>query len=92
MSPAGGREGVGAVVGLDVRPVEPKDRFERIMAAYEALPPGQTLELIVDHDPKCMYYTLKATRGDDAFAFDYLERGPETWRVHVRKLAGPGGE
>lgn len=75
------------VVALDVRPVEPKDRYERIMAAYEDLGLHETLELTVDHDPKCMYYTLRATRGDDAFSFDYLENGPETWRVRVRKQA-----
>ncbi len=72
-------------VELDIRPVEPKDRFERIMAAYEGLLEGAALDLTVDHDPKCMYYALKATRGDDAFAFEYLEDGPETWRVLVRK-------
>lgn len=77
-------------VSLDVRPVEPKDRFERIMAAYEALADGGTLELAVDHDPKCMYYTLKATRGDAAFTFEYLENGPETWRVRVRKHTSQG--
>lgn len=70
---------------LDVRPVEPKHRFERIMGAYEALEPGQTLELTVDHDPKCMYYTLRATRGEDAFRFEYLEDGPVTWRVNVTR-------
>lgn len=70
---------------LDVRSVEPKHRFALIMDAYGALAANQTLELTVDHDPKCMYYTLKATRGADAFSFEYLEEGPETWRVHVRK-------
>ncbi len=75
------------MVLLDVRPVEPRDRCERIMGAYESLGAGQILELTVDHDPKCMYYTLRATRGDDAFAFEYLEDGPETWRVRVSKLA-----
>ncbi len=73
------------VVDLDVRPVEPKDRFETIMAAYDGLDAGQTLELTVDHDPKCMYYTLMATHGDGTFRFEYLEDGPETWRVHVTK-------
>lgn len=33
-----------------------------------------------------MYYTLQAERGDDAFGFEYLERGPEVWRVLVEKL------
>ena len=70
---------------LDVRLVEPKDRYERIMGAYERLAPGETLELTVDHDPKCMYYTLKATRGDEAFSFDYIENGPVIWRVNVQK-------
>jgi uncharacterized protein (DUF2249 family) len=74
-----------AIVALDVRAVEPKDRFERIMAAWESLPVSRSLELIVDHDPKCMYYTLKATHGDDTFDFVYLEDGPETWRVRVTR-------
>jgi len=85
------RKGRGEVneqrVVLDVRPVPQKDRFDRIMGGWQLLRPGQVLELIVDHDPECMYYTLKATDGDDAFRFDYLERGPVTWRVEVRKRA-----
>jgi uncharacterized protein (DUF2249 family) len=72
---------------LDVRPVEPKHRFEQIMSAYEALDVDDSLHLAVDHDPRCMYYTLRATRGDDTFHFEYLENGPETWRVVVTRLA-----
>ena len=73
---------------LDVRPVEPKHRFELIMDAYRALGVGGVLELAVDHDPTCMYYTLKAEYGDALFTFQYLERGPETWRVRVGKRGG----
>jgi uncharacterized protein (DUF2249 family) len=73
-------------IRLDVRPVEPKHRYEQIMGAYESLAIGETLELVVDHDPQCMYYTLRATRGDDAFSFEYLEKGPETWRVIVGRV------
>ena len=74
-----------APVRLDVRPVEPKDRFGAIMGAYDALEPGATLDLVVDHDPRCMYYTLQATRGEEEFRFEYLEDGPEVWRVHVTR-------
>jgi uncharacterized protein (DUF2249 family) len=70
---------------LDVRPTEPKDRFPTIMGAYDALPDGSTLEVVVDHDPRCLYYTLAATRGGDAFTFDYLEAGPDVWRVEVTR-------
>jgi uncharacterized protein (DUF2249 family) len=75
---------------LDVRPVEPKHRFETIMGAYDSVPAGGTLHLTVDHDPRCMYYTLQHTHGDETFRFDYLESGPEVWRVAVLKLTdGP---
>jgi uncharacterized protein (DUF2249 family) len=70
---------------LDVRPVEPRHRLEAIMGAYDSLPAGATLDLTVDHDPKCMYYTLDALHGSDSFRFDYLESGPEVWRVEVTK-------
>lgn len=70
---------------LDVRPVEPKDRLDCIMVAYHGLAEGEALELTVDHDPKCMYYTLRATEGEEKFSFAYLEDGPEVWRVRVDK-------
>jgi uncharacterized protein (DUF2249 family) len=70
---------------LDVRATEPKHRFDTIMAAYEALLPGCSMELVVDHDPRCMYYTLRATRGEETFGFVYLEEGPEVWRVEVTR-------
>lgn len=77
-------------IHLDVRPVEPKDRFEKIMGAYESLEIGDAMELVVDHDPECMYFTLLATRGEDAFSFEYLEKGPDLWRVIVgRRTTAP---
>ena len=75
---------------LDVRPVPPRARLETIMGAYRRLAPGEVLELVVDHEPSCMYYTLLAEQGAEAFRFTYLERGPEVWRVQVEKRkAGP---
>jgi uncharacterized protein (DUF2249 family) len=71
-------------IEVDVREVEPKHRFETIMTAYEALVAGATMELVVDHDPRCMYYTLQATR-DEPFTFAYLDEGPEVWRVEVTR-------
>jgi uncharacterized protein (DUF2249 family) len=70
---------------LDVVPIAPKDRFASIMSEWEALSTSETLELTVDHDPSCMYYTLRATQGEQAFAFEYIERGPEVWRVLVTR-------
>jgi uncharacterized protein (DUF2249 family) len=72
---------------VDVRPIEPRYRYEIIMDAYNGLGIGESMQLTVDHDPQCMYYTLRATRGDDAFGFEYIEHGPETWRVVVTRFA-----
>ena len=71
--------------GLDVRPVAPKHRLETIMGAYDALPEGGVLDLTVDHDPKCMYYTIRAMHGEDSFTFEYLQDGPEDWQVRVTR-------
>lgn len=70
---------------VDVRGTAPMHRFDQIMSAYEALGPEETMHLIVDHDPKCMYYTLRATRGDETFTFEYVEDGPEVWQVLVTR-------
>jgi uncharacterized protein (DUF2249 family) len=74
-------------MALDLRIIELKDRFDRIMEAYDALAVEQALLLTAEHDPKSMYYTLRATRGDEAFAFEYLEDGPDTWRVRITKTS-----
>ncbi|MDQ7039875.1 MAG: DUF2249 domain-containing protein [Rhodothermus sp.] len=68
-------------VVLDVRPVAPRT----IMDTYRCLVPGEVLELVVDHEPSCMYYTLLAQQGARAFRFTYLERGPERRHVRVEK-------
>ncbi len=73
---------------VDVRLVEPKHRLETIMTAYDALRPGEVLDLIVDHEPQCMYYTLEALHGAGTFTFVNKEDGPEVWRVEVGKTAG----
>lgn len=70
---------------LDMRDVEPRNRFETIMGAYHTLIPGATLRLTLDHDPTCMYYTLEATEPPHSFEFRVVENGPEVWRAEVTK-------
>ncbi len=72
-------------IDLDVRDVEPRHRLDTILGAYRMLVPGATLELTVDHDPVCMYYTLEATEAEHSFSFEMLEHGPEVWRARVTK-------
>ncbi len=72
-------------IDLDVRDVEPRHRLETILGAYGMLVPGMKLELTVDHDPICMYYTLQANEDENTFSFQVVEHGPEVWRATVTK-------
>ncbi len=67
---------------LDVRAIPHAGRHTQILETFEALAPGAGLELLNDHDPKPLYYQFAAER-PGAFTWDYLETGPEVWRVRI---------
>ncbi len=71
-------------ITLDVREIRPPQRHPLIFQTFESLQPGQSFVLVNDHDPKPLYYQFKAER-DGQFTWDYLEEGPDVWRVRVGK-------
>ncbi len=71
---------------LDVRSMPPRDRHESIFSAYEALPAGASFVLVNDHDPKPLRYQFDAEH-PGAFTWDYLESGPQVWRVRIGRSA-----
>jgi uncharacterized protein (DUF2249 family) len=69
---------------LDVRPILPPQRHVLIFQTFESLHPGEAFELVNDHDPKPLYYQFKFER-EGRFTWDYLEQGPQVWRVRIGK-------
>jgi uncharacterized protein (DUF2249 family) len=69
---------------VDVRQTPPAQRHPMIFGTFEQLKPGQGFELVNDHDPKPLYYQFQAEHTGE-FDWDYLERGPEVWRVEITK-------
>ena len=67
---------------LDIRPIAPKDRHPLIFDRFEALATGESFVLVNDHDPKPLYYQFQAERADQ-FTWEYLEQGPQDWRVRI---------
>jgi len=67
---------------LDVRTEPPARRHALIFDTYQRLRPGTAFVLVNDHDPKPLYYQLAAEHAD-RFTWDYLQRGPEVWRVRI---------
>jgi uncharacterized protein (DUF2249 family) len=72
---------------LDVRSEVPARRHERILSTYTALGSGETFVLVNDHDPKPLYYQF-AAEYPDQFTWDYVESGPDVWKVRIGR---PGG-
>ncbi len=69
---------------LDVREMAPRERHPTILSTFDALASGEALELVNDHDPKPLRYQFEAEK-PGAFTWDYLEQGPEAWRVRIGK-------
>jgi uncharacterized protein (DUF2249 family) len=69
---------------VDARLYAPKDKHPIILKTFENLASNEKMELINDHDPKPLYYqfTIELT---DQFEWEYLEQGPEVWRVEITK-------
>jgi uncharacterized protein (DUF2249 family) len=69
---------------IDVRPIMPRERHSLIFDTFHKLEPGQGFVLVNDHDPKPLYYQFEAEhRG--IFGWDYLEKGPDVWRVVISR-------
>lgn len=74
---------------LDVTVIEPRLKHPTIFERFDALQPGEHFILYNDHDPKPLYYQLLGERGQ-TFTWEYLESGPEVWRVKLGKLGDTG--
>lgn len=71
---------------LDVRYMPPPERHSRIFETFDRLAPGASFVLVNDHDPKPLYYEFLHERTGQ-FAWEYLESGPQVWRVRITKVA-----
>ncbi len=71
---------------LDVRDLPPARRHTTIFDAYHALLPGTGFVLVNDHDPRPLRYQFEAEHAGQ-FSWDYLETGPEVWRVRIGRAS-----
>ena len=69
---------------VDARKYEPRDKHAVIFQTFLDLKPGEIMELINDHDPRPLHYQMDAEYTDQ-FQWEYLEEGPEIWRVAIEK-------
>lgn len=72
---------------LDVRQLPPPRRHPLIFETFDGLAPGQALVVINDHDPRPLFYQFAFER-EGQFTWEYLEQGPEVWRVRIGRVVG----
>ncbi|WP_084466347.1 DUF542 domain-containing protein [Kaistella palustris] len=69
---------------LVVSTIEPRLKHPTVFKYFDALQPGEEFVIENDHDPKPLYYEIIAERGA-IFTWEYLEKGPETFLVRIKK-------
>lgn len=69
---------------LNVTLLEPRQKHPTIFVRFDELNEGESLTIHNDHDPKPLYYQLLGERGN-IFTWEYLEQGPEWWKVKISK-------
>ena len=71
---------------LDVQTIPHAIRHAAIFGAIESLTVGGGLVISATHDPVPLLTQL-AQRHGDAFTAEYRDRGPERWRILIRRAA-----
>lgn len=72
---------------VDVREISPSVRHTVITQLFTHLRARETLQLVVDHDPRRLRLQLEAGC-DGGICWVYLEEGPEVWRVRLGRGEG----
>lgn len=70
---------------LDVREIPPAQRHPQIFDLFDGLASGESFMLVSDHAPRPLYYQFLHER-TNLFIWDYLEEGPEIWKVQIGRV------
>ncbi|MBK9989845.1 MAG: DUF2249 domain-containing protein [Verrucomicrobia bacterium] len=70
---------------FDVRPIPSRVKHAQIFQRWLDLLVGHYFVLLNDHDPVPLRYQFEA-EFPGAFSWEYLEKGPDEFRVKITKL------
>jgi uncharacterized protein (DUF2249 family) len=74
-----------------VADIDPQYRHTILFRLFEHLAADQSMQIVVDHDPKRLRLQLEAQYGARC-GWSYLEQGPDRWRVRLRLLRPDNAE
>ena len=70
---------------IDLRGIAPRDRHALVFSGFDALPAGQAMQLVNDHDPLPLRFQFD-DRSPSQFEWAALESGPDVWRVQITRV------
>jgi uncharacterized protein (DUF2249 family) len=73
------------IENLDLRPMPPFERHEKIFQTWDTLKAGEILRIINDHDPKPLRYQFEAEQ-KGKFDWEYEQEGPKDWIVNIKRI------
>ncbi|HVA36488.1 MAG TPA: DUF2249 domain-containing protein [Candidatus Dormibacteraeota bacterium] len=74
---------------IDVRSIPTWLRHREIFAAFDALRPGESLELSTDHEPRPLRYEFDHQR-EGRFVWSAQQLADDDWSVTIRRLKSQG--
>jgi uncharacterized protein (DUF2249 family) len=79
---------IAAATILDLRTIPPFERHPAIFSTFFALAPGESMQIVNDHDPQPLRRQFDAELAGH-FEWLALESGPQTWRISIKRAAAP---
>lgn len=74
---------------IEAQSIPPVERHSFIFQSFDNLEGGDCLVIVNNHDPVPLLRQFQEKRPDQ-FSFDYLEKGPQVWRLRLTKKAKEG--
>jgi uncharacterized protein (DUF2249 family) len=81
-----GESDAGGLPELDARSIPHAIRHATVFGALETVRPGGGLMLLAPHDPRPLLHQI-GDRWPGRFEVEYVERGPDTWRLAITRAA-----
>jgi uncharacterized protein (DUF2249 family)/quercetin dioxygenase-like cupin family protein len=75
---------------LDLCLIPRPERHPLVFDAFDRLAVGESFVVFNDHDPRPLRMQIEQMRGGE-LEWEYVERGPDTFRVRIKRIAPPKG-
>jgi uncharacterized protein (DUF2249 family) len=69
---------------INVPDFPPREKHSTIFKGFDELNSGEFMQIVNDHDPRPLQYQFMMERSEQ-FTWEYLEEGPEVWKVSIGK-------